>query len=153
MGISVDVLENYHPLDIARVLIHESSHAAEDTVDVFYNVSGRLSKSAGEDEISDWSRKNRRTLYTISTQGLDAVAVNEGHLSKILAEVNERTIAPDQQRDEFLNNIFSRTKVLLRNADTYAAFVSSTKLPARFMSKMNRKTESSPGFHVGKEVF
>ncbi|EPJ75501.1 putative insecticidal toxin complex protein [Pseudomonas sp. CFII64] len=153
VGISVNALENYHVLDLARVLIHESSHAVEDTVDVYYNVSGTLSKLARGDEIGDWSRDFRRSLHAISMQGLNSVAVNEGHLSNIFAEVSERSIAPGQLRSEFLTNEFFRAKVLLRNADTYAAFVSSTRLPARFISKLNKKTASAPGFHAGKETF
>ncbi|MDE1196234.1 MAG: RHS repeat protein [Pseudomonas sp.] len=66
-------IESFHTLELARVLIHESSHAVIDSVDLFYNISDELMNDADPVAIEVWSKANRRASRTILLRGPDEI--------------------------------------------------------------------------------
>jgi len=153
IALSVDIVENHHVLVLARGLIHESSHATADTVDLYYNPISALEVYAGDEQIKSWSEEIRGALRTLSTQGLNTVAINLEHHSNVMHLASGHSISPEQYDSEFVSDPFTRALVLLSNADTYSSFIMGTKLPARVMSRKNAKAARSSGFTTGREVF
>ncbi|MQQ33693.1 RHS repeat protein [Pseudomonas sp. SZ57] len=131
-------LEREHVLEVARALIHESSHAVADTVDVYYNFSKSLPFVSGKTEIKSWSKSIRGVLRKISTEGFEDVDVNSEHLSYLLNKSIGYEVEWLTMGEEFLENASARVDVLLSNADTYSSFVMSSDLPARVYEKRSR---------------
>ncbi|HEY0285697.1 MAG TPA: RHS repeat-associated core domain-containing protein [Pseudomonas sp.] len=153
IALSAASIESDHILHVARTLIHESSHATADTVDVFYNRTPQLPQGADSQAVEGWSKSIRAGLRTVASRGLEGVSVNATHYSNIMDHAAGHSITPAMQNLEFIGNPFVRASVLLRNADTYSSFVMGTKLPARIMRKKNAAASSSSFGKKYKEVF
>nr|WP_314574489.1 RHS repeat-associated core domain-containing protein [uncultured Pseudomonas sp.] len=148
-------IESFHTLELARVLIHESSHAVIDSVDLFYNISVELMNDADPVAIEVWSKANRRASRKILLRGPDedSADVNPVPYSAHMDHITQRETSRLERIDEFKLNPHVRAQVLLRNADTYSSLVMGTKLPARLISRQLQKRRVGIGAKRSKEWF
>lgn len=129
-------LDNLHVLEVARTLIHEASHATQNTVDVMYFHSPLLKYDAQTSDIESWSAAIRRAARKVLSGGPEegGESVNVEDYAGVMNDLTKRQTTPEIRRDEFINNPFIRASLLFWNADTYSSLVMSTRLPARVMS-------------------
>lgn len=129
-------LDNLHVLEVARTLIHEASHATQNTVDVMYFHSPLLKYDAQTSDIESWSAAIRRAARKVLSGGPEEgeESVNVEDYAGVMNDLTKRQTTPEIRRDEFINNPFIRASLLFWNADTYSSLVMSTRLPARVMS-------------------
>jgi insecticidal toxin complex protein TccC len=148
-------IESFHTLELARVLIHESSHAVIDSVDLFYNISDELMNDADPVAIEVWSKANRRASRTVLLRGPDedSADVKPVPYSAHMDQITQRETSRLERIDEFKLNPHVRAQVLLRNADTYSSLVMGTKLPARLISRQLQKPRLGIGAKRTKEWF
>ena len=153
ISMSASELESQHVLEIARALIHESSHAVADTVDIFYHNVYMLSQGADAADVNRWSKTIRSQLRMIVANGPDvnSLGFNADMYTSAMHAVTVCSV--DRLAEEFVSNPFARASVLQMNADTYSSFVMGTKLPERYMSKAGKPSTRASGFKKNKEVF
>ncbi|WP_200995184.1 RHS repeat protein [Pseudomonas cichorii] len=153
IAISVRLLEQHHVFYLAKTLIHESSHATEDTIDVYYNLSAALLKGSSDEQVKVWSNEARYILRDVSTHGLDSRFVNLAYVEGSLSTADDQPIDTEALKKSFLEDPHFRADVLLHNADTYPLFVMGTRLPTKFLARTAEKKALPVGFRKGKEVF
>jgi insecticidal toxin complex protein TccC len=132
---------NLHPLEIARVLIHEASHAAGTTMDYFYLPVSFLASNAESETVKQWSAYFRSIFAEIGKTGPRHSTTTPRYLAA-MSELARREVTPESATIEFQDPAV-RLPILLRNADTYSSFVMGTKLPARLMAKRNARAAQS----------
>ncbi|MEN1832059.1 RHS repeat-associated core domain-containing protein [Pseudomonas lijiangensis] len=153
IAISVRLLEQHHVLDLAKTLIHESSHATDETMDVYYNLYAALLKGSSDEQVTAWSNEARYLLRDVSTHGLDSRFVNLAYVEGSLSTADDQPIDTEALKKSFLEDPHFRAEVLLHNADTYPLFVLGTRLPMKFLARTAEKKALPVGFRKGKEVF
>jgi insecticidal toxin complex protein TccC len=152
IAIASFLLEEHHPLDLAKTLIHEASHASESTSDVYYHGLDILARDSTHEQVVAWTTKVRHTMREVSKRGLDTRHIGLVDLEGFI-DTADQSISSDELKQRFLQEPAVRVEVLLENADTYPLFVLSTRLPAKVMAKREEKQARPVGFRRGKEVF
>ncbi|WP_297835976.1 RHS repeat domain-containing protein [Pseudomonas sp.] len=153
ISMSASELDSQHVLEVARTLIHESSHAIGDTVDIFYHNVYMLSQGADAAEVNAWSKTIRSQSRMIAANGPDVNSLGFNTHMYITAMQAVTVCSVDRLAEEFVSNPFARASVLQMNADTYSSFVMGTNLPERYMSKESKRSTRASGFRKNKEVF
>jgi insecticidal toxin complex protein TccC len=155
VSLSAQLVEEGHPLEVANALIHEASHATQNTVDSFYNYMGRLAPGAESAEVAHWSKVIRSVVRERLVKGPDEQSSATGVLryTEVMDRILQRPTSQAIRTDEFVNNPYTRSAVLLANADTFSSFVMGTKLPAKMMSRGAGKPAKAMGSRRSKETF
>lgn len=124
--LSKKFVKKAQPLDIAKTLIHEASHAVHNTRDFAYIAERSISKSGTTQAINTYVQKLRTGSRTLLTQ-----SPNESRMSTLdqfyyrsMFEASGKGPEDIALRQEiFRTNPFARRDVLLNNADSLATFV------------------------------
>lgn len=155
VSLSAQLVEEGHPLGVANALIHEASHATQNTVDSFYNYMGRLAPGAESAEVAHWSKVIRSVVRERLVKGPDEQSSATGVLryTEVMDRILQRPTSQAIRTDESVNNPYTRSAVLLANADTFSSFVMGTKLPAKMMSRGAGKPAKAMGSLRSKETF
>jgi hypothetical protein len=150
MSLKADFL-NLHPLEMAKVLIHEASHAVGNTVDYFYLPVDFLPSDVEDETVKLWSAHFRAILADIGKKGPHHSIVTPKYWTALNA-LTGREVTQDISAIEFQDPAV-RLPMLLRNADTYSSFVMGTKLPVRLIAKHNARAARFGGTDPTKEIF
>ena len=150
MSLKADFL-NLHPLEMAKVLIHEASHAVGNTVDYFYLPVGFLPSDVEDETVKQWSAQFRAILADIGKKGPHHSIVTPQYWTALNA-LTGRDVTQDSSTIEFQDPAV-RLPMLLRNADTYSSFVMGTKLPVRLIAKHNARAARFGGTDPTKQIF
>ncbi|MFJ4141318.1 RHS repeat domain-containing protein [Pseudomonas sp. NPDC089734] len=136
VSLSAKVLD-LHPLEIAKTLIHEVSHAVGNTVDYYYLPIGFLPSQVTDETIKQWSTHFHAIFADISKHGPHPSTITDLYETTI-HERSGHQVTPESSAQAFQDPAV-RLPILLRNADTYSSFVMGTKLPSRIMAKRNAR--------------
>lgn len=147
ISLNVNQLD-FHPLEAARTLIHEASHATGGTVDHFYLPIGALPSSAEVGMVKEWSAHISANLIEFSRTGPDPANTTDLYWSTISAHAG-RQITPETATEEF-QNAAVRLPFLLHNADTYSSFIMGTKIPFRVLTKQSARAARQGGHDPAK---
>jgi insecticidal toxin complex protein TccC len=155
MSLSASLVEEGHTLEVASTLIHEASHITQNTVDSFYNALGALKAGSDSTDVAQWSRAIRGVVRSIRETGPDeeSSATVVARYTEVMDSILRRPTSKAIRTDEFVNEPFIRSAVLLANADTFSSFVMGTKLPAKMMSRGAGKPAKAMGSLRSKETF
>lgn len=139
MALSVELVEEAHPLGIAEVLIHEASHVTQDTKDYFYNKFNWIDKESSVQEIKDYSKALLETFKAINEQGPESSATGlTDHYRRTMDNLVGPGSTTEKRSTRFSQDALVRASILTDNADTYSAFVMATKIPAKLMTERSR---------------
>ncbi len=142
IGVSTSLLANYDVLEVARSLIHETTHVRLNTVDAFYyltDASKRLVNGADAKQVKTWSGEFRKSLRKISTHGPRENRFDPANYIFAMQALTENARTRAERKQEFLSNTTTRTSLLLMNADTLSSLVMATGQPARYaQTRMNQ---------------
>ncbi len=142
---------NRHPLEVAWTLIHEASHAADNTVDYYYFPVNQLPSSVTDEALKQWSAHYRAMFADIRKYGPDPSIITNRYWPA-MSFVAGHPITPENAAQAFQDPAVG-LPILLRNADTYSSFVMGTKLPSRLMAKQNARAARRSGYDPAGEVF
>ncbi|MCV4282897.1 RHS repeat domain-containing protein [Pseudomonas capsici] len=142
---------NRHPLEVAWTLIHEASHAADNTVDYYYFPVNQLPSCVTDEALKQWSAHYRAMFADIRKYGPDPTIITDRYWPA-MSFVAGHPITPENAAQAFQDPAVG-LPILLRNADTYSSFVMGTKLPVRLMAKQNARAARRSGYDPAKEVF
>ncbi|WP_122316720.1 RHS repeat domain-containing protein [Pseudomonas cichorii] len=140
-----------HPLEIARTLIHETSHAVDRAVDYYYLQIEDLPSWIAHEDIEQWSAHHRAVFDDIGKHGPDPSIVTSRYW-ETMNSIAGRQLTPESAAQEFQKQTV-RLPIFLLNADTYSSFVMGTKLPSRVMAKQNARAVRRGAYDPAKEVF
>jgi insecticidal toxin complex protein TccC len=140
MRISRKHLESDHVLMVAHTLIHEAAHAVSGAVDVFYNDDFSIPADASLTQVKKWSKEIRKTLKNTVRDGPDDSEFTLPLYEDAMLTLDENA-GTGELRAEAFGDPKIRTSLLRMNADTYAGFVMSSRLPARLMAKRMRNEQ------------
>lgn len=117
-------LETGHPLDVAKTLIHETSHVVHNTRDFAY-VDSKLETSgegfSAQKKYIDAFKKNSQKLLSKGPNEKTMNPLNVAYYEKVISKYSESPLSSDRKR-VFRENNLARLDVLLNNADSVATF-------------------------------
>jgi hypothetical protein len=143
-------LDKGHPVDVAKTLIHEASHAVHASRDFFYVDSRGLKETSTAQDIVSYVNRGMRSSRRLFETGPDEAAMkvmDKMRYSKIMGFDPNSITSPEAQktrRDLFINTPVKAVQVVLNNADSIATFVVSVHHVAS-----TQRSTSTPG-SVGK---
>ncbi|SDH79309.1 RHS repeat-associated core domain-containing protein [Pseudomonas abietaniphila] len=117
-------LEKGHSLDVAKTLIHETSHVVHHTRDFAYVDSKLETPGEGfsaQKKYIDAFKKNSQKLLSKGPNEKNMNPLNVAYYEKVISKYSESPLSSDRKR-VFRENNLARLDVLLNNADSVATF-------------------------------
>ncbi|RRV08380.1 RHS repeat protein [Pseudomonas sp. v388] len=140
MRISRDFLEKSNVLLTAFTFIHEASHAASGTVDVYYHDPLPLETIVTPEQVKVWSKEIRKSLQDLSASAPDEASFDAAGYKHAMQSLRAGLDTAESRTEAFLDpNV--RTSLMRLNADTYAAFVMSSEVPAALVALKAQRTK------------
>ncbi|WP_346832597.1 RHS repeat-associated core domain-containing protein [Pseudomonas abietaniphila] len=118
-------LKKGHPLDVAKTLIHEASHAVHNTRDFAYvdlKVKTPAEGFSAQTKYIEAFKLNSQKLLSEGPDEKTMNPLNVAYYDKVMSAFSESPRSSDSRQRVFRENNIARLDVLLNNADSVATF-------------------------------
>ena len=119
------LLDEGHPLDVAKTLIHEASHAVHNTRDFAYVGLGIKTPQSDPKSVAKYVQTLKDSSQTLLSKGPDESQMGTWdvfHYGKLMTRYGARPHDSATRQQLFLNDPNVRGNALLKNADSLATY-------------------------------